>query len=214
MKIIIPTREGSKGFPFKNRLLFKNTTSIIPINRCIDTYVTTDDVEIKKMAKNNGFNVIDRSDILSSDDVSIKEVMKDVVNIAEIKDYEIILMLYLTYPQRKWSDIEDAMNFFAINEAESLLCRKEINWTPYLILKEEDNHRGSQLFKHNLYRRQDYDKCFELSHFISIFRVRSINKLNNNLYNKDTIFMKIPSETIDVDYEKDLKEYNDTLRNK
>ncbi len=34
------------------------------------------------------------------------------------------MMLYLTYPERTWTDIEAALNFFIENDAKSLLCRE------------------------------------------------------------------------------------------
>ena len=41
---------------------------------------------------------------------------------------------------------------------------------------------GKQLVKHNLYRRQDYPKCFRICHMVSIFKSNQLKNLNNNLY--------------------------------
>jgi CMP-N-acetylneuraminic acid synthetase len=76
----------------------------------------------------------------------------------------------------------------------------------------KDGIGGKQVIKHNLYRRQDYPECFEISHYISIFNKNIIHNLNNNLYNKDTVYFSI-DETIDVDTEKDLKNYNEKNKN-
>ncbi len=113
-------------------------------------------------------------------------------------------MLYLTYPERKWQDVLKAYQWFKHNKALSLLCREEIDTSPYLFLKEEDENKGSQLFTHNYYRRQDYPKCFKICHMISIFKTNEIKNLNNNLYNKDTFYYKI-SKVIDIDTEQDFK---------
>jgi CMP-N-acetylneuraminic acid synthetase len=75
------------------------------------------------------------------------------------------------------------------------------------MLKSEPGNRGSQLFYHNLYRRQDYPECFEISHFISIFNSNELNRLNNNLYNNDTYFMEISKNAIDVVEQKDLDRF-------
>ena len=117
-------------------------------------------------------------------------------------------MLYLTYPERTWTDIEAALNFFIDNKAKSLLCRVEPKSHPYLCMFSEDGNKGKQIVEHNLYRRQDYPECFELSHFICIFRANELEKLNKNLYNKDTIFYKI-KRPVDVDTKEDLKRYYD-----
>jgi CMP-N-acetylneuraminic acid synthetase len=71
---------------------------------------------------------------------------------------------------------------------------------------EVDNMRGKQLIPHNLYRRQDYPKVFEISHFISIFMGFELDNLNSNLYNNDTIFYPIDN-IIDVDTQKDLDSF-------
>ena len=202
MKIIIPARKGSKGLPFKNRKLFKYTADIVPDNLKKYTYVNTDDNAIANMANQYGFNVIFREDELSLDTTSTKEVIVDMKD--QFGSSDIFIMLYLTYPERTWEDVMKAYEMFCNMNANSLLCKKEITTSPYLILKEESYGRGSQLFNHDLYRRQDYPTCFEISHYISIFGYWEINNLNNNMYNIDTIYMDIPNDTIDVDTQKDL----------
>ena len=72
----------------------------------------------------------------------------------------------------------------------------------------EDGLKGKQLTPHDLYRRQDYPKCFELSHFVSIFKVGELNKLNNNMYNDKTIFYKVRN-IVDVDTLEDLNKFYD-----
>ena len=70
------------------------------------------------------------------------------------------------------------------------------------------DHKGKQIVKHDLYRRQDYPQCFEMRHFVVIFDVNEIKKLNKNLYNEKTTFYEIDNDDIDVDYEEDLKKLN------
>ena len=206
MKIVIPARKGSKGLPFKNRKLFRYTADIIPNEYSHLVYVVTDDDEISKYAKSYSFNVVNRPEDISQDTTSTKEVMEYCVSLISEHPSETIVMLYLTYPQRKWKHVIDSINEYNNSNSESLLCKLEISNSPYLMLKEEDNSKGSQLFKHDLFRRQDYPKCFEISHYISIFKSKSRNKLNSNMYNEDTIFFKIPSSVIDVDTQKDIDE--------
>ena len=213
MKIIIPARFGSKGFPLKNRELFKWTADIIPKNRVEDVWVTTDDPVIKLTAGEYGFKVIDRPEDLAGDTASTRDVMLHAVEEIGCSTYDIITMLYLTYPQRTWQNVIDAHRFFIkhldMGVTKSLLCRKEIETSPYLYLEETGAKGifGRQLKKHDLYRRQDYPKCFEISHFISIFTAGELYNLNNNLYNRSTIFYQIPN-VVDVDYLSDLKKIN------
>ena len=204
MKIIIPARMGSKGLPFKNRKLLRYTLDMIPAK--YEVALVSDDEEIQRLAVNYpNVIIMNRPAELSTDVASTKDVVSWTINKLKWSS-ETIIMLYLTYPQRKWEHVKSALHRFLSTDAESMLCKKEIEWTPFLVLKEEHDHKGSQLFHHDLYRRQDYPKCFEVSHYISIFRGYAINKLNNNLYNNDTIYFPIDS-VIDVDEQKDLNKF-------
>lgn len=207
MIIVIPAREGSKGVPFKNRMLFDFTADIIPEHLKSSTYILSDDIEIIQKGRDRGFNITPRPALLSKDSTSTKETMEYFIKYVSLKNKieDTVVMLYLTYPERTWDEVEKAIEFMNKRKATSLLCKKEININPYLILKEEDEDKGSQLFQHDIYRRQDAEPCFELSHYISIFNTSVINSLNNNMYNNDTVFMPISSNTIDVDTEKDLE---------
>ena len=209
MKIIIPARKGSKGLPFKNRKLFKYTADTIPITMYDSVYVATDDHEIAKLAESYDFNVLPRPKKVSNDSASTKALMEYAIDNIELdNEDDTIIMLYLTYPERSWSEVEAAVSEFTRSGSKSLLCKKEISTSPFLVLKEEKNGKGSQLFYHDLYRRQDYPKCFEISHYISIFRVSSLFELNNNMYNSDTFFLKIEKDVIDIDTKKDLNKLN------
>ena len=120
-------------------------------------------------------------------------------------------MLYLTYPERTYQDVIEAVDFYESNKAKSMLCSKEIKTSPFLMMYKE-GYRGKQIVKHNLYRRQDYPECFEISHFISIFSLQELKKLNKNLYNEDTLFFPI-KEKIDIDTPIDLGKYEKQNKN-
>lgn len=206
MKIIIPARKGSKGVPLKNRKLFKYTANIIPDEMKNSTYVVTDDERIKEMAVDYKFNILDRTPEVSSDKASSKDIMKYTIDSLGMSN-ETILMLYLTYPLRKWKDVQRAFISFDSLNLDSLLCKHPLDISPFLMLREEKDNRGSQLFNHDLYRRQDYPECFELSHYICLFKSNVINNLNNNLYNNDTYFLPMNKKVIDVDTLEDLEEF-------
>jgi len=118
-------------------------------------------------------------------------------------DDEPVLMLYLTYPQREWRDVERAVNLFQHNQLSSLLCKKQVKQSPYLMMFDVGAGKGVQVIKHDFSRRQDYRKCFEISHYISIILPSALVKLNTNLYNSETYFMDV-DDVLDVDTQKDL----------
>jgi CMP-N-acetylneuraminic acid synthetase len=200
---IIPAREGSKGFRHKNRVLIYSTTKQLK-RLFLDTYISTDDPEIIDTYKQTHINVIVRPPELAQDETSMKDVLLHAVSEIKPSDDTLMVVLYPTYPQRTRMNIAEAINFFETNNCKSLLCRKKYNGTsPYLMMFPIENGKGTQVIKHNLYRRQDYPEVFEISHFIIIMRVGELNNLNNNLYNEDTVFYTI-EDVVDVDTEHDF----------
>lgn len=202
---VIPARYGSKGFPEKNRILF---------HYCADTMrpdlfknekkviVTTDDIIVQDKARQYGYDIIERNSKLCTDESSMKDVLLDVIDKKNMNDLDIIVLLYLTYPGRTWKDIDNAVEYFLLLSANSLLCKKRPQSDPHLCMYEHDRLFGRQVIKHNLHRRQDYKKTFEISHFIGVFYAGEVSKLNNNLYNDETVFMPI-RDVIDIDTEHD-----------
>jgi len=212
--IFIPARKGSKGLPFKNRLLLQYTLQAIPDEFKENIIVSTDDEKIINICEKHEIKFDKRDTIFAEDDTSMKDVLLNFKKLhPKLKEAQEIIMLYLTYPQRKWEDVIKAYNFFTVNKTKSLLCKKNINTHPYLMLVDNKNNTGRQLVKHDLYRRQEYPNVFELSHYIAIMIVGEIKNLNKNLYNKDTQFFQI-EDKIDVDTIDDLKKFNPDLGKK
>ena len=203
-KIIIPARKGSKGLPRKNLTLLEYTLKKIPKDVLKDTIISTDDQDIIQVvnSKYPDCKVHLRSKKSACDTASTKECLQEVIDDFSLKGD--VVMLYLTYPEREWHEVEKAYNWFINNEAESLLCREPIDSHPYLYMYELANNRGEQLVKHELYRRQDYPKCFKICHMISIFSVKEFKFLNKNLYNHKTLYYKIDS-ALDVDTLQDFR---------
>ena len=165
IKYVIPARKNSKGLPFKNRKLISHTLQKFPKEILNNVILTTDDEILLNIGLDYGVNCVNRDPNLALDETSTKDVMIDLKNRGVIDNSDTVIMLYLTYPERTWLDINKAITFFNENSGKSLLCKKEINSThPYLYLLDIDGIRGKQLTPHNLYRRQDYPKVFELSH--------------------------------------------------
>lgn len=200
---------GSKGLPNKNRILFESTASIIPSDKKDDVWVTTDDPVIEGMARDWGFNVIERPEALATDEASMRDVIHHAIN--EMADSnDVITVLYLTYPSRSWEDVVSAMEFFSeflqFGIADSLLCKKDVKVHPYLHMYEHGvgGLFGRQIIPHDLCRRQEYPPCFEISHFIVILRASAIMTMNRNMYHDKTVFFKI-DDPIDVDTKEHLE---------
>ena len=202
MKLLIPARKNSKGIPYKNRMLFEHTARIIPDEYKQITYVFSDDKVVNSYADEYGFSRFNRHDSSAQDESTTKDMMLDFCS--NLEEDESIVMLYLTYPNRKWSDVSRAIDIFDSEGLSSLLCRQKLKQSPYLMMFELEDGRGEQIIKHNFSRRQDYRKCFEISHCISIINKSELQNLNNDLYNQDTYFMEIEDQ-LDIDFPEDIK---------
>ena len=203
---VIPARRGSKEFPFKNRKLFKYTADIIPKSLKSRVIVSSDDEEILNMSASYNFKTLKRKESLSNDTANTRDVLIDVVENFKIPEEDFVVLLYLVYPDRKWLDIKRGMNFIEEKKASALLCRKEIELTPYLMMFEEENSGGTKVINHDLSRRQDYRKCFSLSHYVAIFKSKELYSLDTNLWNRDTIFLSIDS-WVDIDTRENLDDF-------
>lgn len=209
---VIPARRGSKGLPLKNRELLKYTLDIIPPELRSQVVVSSDDEYIIKEARSRRFLVNIRPSEFAQDNTSMLDVMKYINTYTYNAHFKTIILLYLTYPERTWKDVIDAYNFYKLYGGKSLLCKKEPDVSPYLMMHERNKIYGEQIIKHDLYRRQDYPETFEISHYISIFNKREIHYLNNNLYNERTIFFPI-GNVVDIDTKKDLEKFEKHEKN-
>ncbi|UCF13181.1 MAG: hypothetical protein JSW06_02710 [Thermoplasmatales archaeon] len=211
IKYIIPARRNSKGFPFKNRKLFKYTLNNIPHNCHHNVIVTTDDEEIIKICKTYGLKHIYRPEHLACDEANTRDVLIHAIESVGMGKDDIVCMLYLTYPQRTWEFVTEFLDCFIHQKAKSMLCGMDPLTHPYLCMYEFEG--GSmQVVHHDLYRRQDYPPVFEISHFCFASYVSELYHLNKNLYNERTLFYNI-ERPIDIDYEKEFKEYEDSISN-
>lgn len=200
--IVIPARKGSKGIPHKNRDLIEYTLHIIPPNYKDKVYIYTNDEAIQNRYRGK-YNIIDRSESVSKDETSTKETLTELFKVMK-KNNGNCIMLYTVYPERTWSEVENIYHFYIKNNGNSLLCSKKYNDVhPYLLIKK-NGIKGDQLIQHNLYRRQDYPEVFQISHYVTIFEINNLKNLNENLYNKETIYFEMQNNIIDIDTDRDV----------
>jgi len=203
VKIVIPARRGSKGFPFKNRKLLQYTLNSIPKKYRKMVWITTDDEKIIDKCRGD-YNVVVRPKSLAQDNTPIWNSMFHlIISNKSFKKDDIIIMLYLTYPDRKWKLVLKALKFFKKHKAKSLLCKIKVDSHPYLMMYE-NGINGRMIVSHNKFRRQDYPEVFELSHCVCIFKVSEIQNLGRNLWNNNTVYFPIKRHR-DVDYKNQYK---------
>jgi len=207
--LVIPARKGSKGLKNKNRLLLDKTLDIIPKEYSSNVVVTSDDEWIIEKAKSEGYATQFRSQENSTDSASTRDVLIETAKLGNFKNDDKIILLYLTFPNRIFSDVENSIKFFEESNARSMLCSAEPETHPFLCLYSKDGNLGEQVVKHNMCRRQEYPKVFMVSHYVGIFEVSELKYLNRNMYNDNTVFYSIDMP-LDVDTKDD---YNKIEKN-
>ena len=129
MKIIsiIPARGGSKGISKKNIKKFLNLPLVThSINysktskKIINTYVTTDDPEIKKISEESGAQVIIRPKNISGDTATTESAINHALLNIDVEP-DIIILLQPTSPFRPYGSLDKAIDHFTINQYDSLL---------------------------------------------------------------------------------------------
>ncbi|MEC6747676.1 glycosyltransferase [Marinilactibacillus sp. XAAS-LB27] len=116
---VIPARGGSKGIPRKNvrflagiPLIGYAINNALNSSYSIDVCVSTDDVEIERVALNNGAEVIKRSETLSSDAVTLDPVIYDAykkMSESKNKTYDYVVTLQATSPLLTVDVLDEAL---------------------------------------------------------------------------------------------------------
>jgi CMP-N-acetylneuraminic acid synthetase len=125
---IIPARKGSKRLPRKNIRLLDGLPLIVHsinyakansgiIDRII---VSTDDEEVKRIAKAEGVEVIERPQILAQDLTPTIDVLRDVLNNIDEK-FDDVILLQPTNPLRPKNLISRAYKEYREGKFQSLM---------------------------------------------------------------------------------------------
>lgn len=224
MIAIIPARGGSKGLPGKNvkdlngkPLIAYTIEAALKAKSITSVIVSTDDLEIAEVSKKCGAQVpFMRPSYLATDDskaidaylFTIDELIKG--GVTEIDE---ICILLPTCPLRSSTDIDDAINLFKFNNADSVISyTKEahpITWHQYI----ENDGKLNPIFEAlQIDNRQAYRPSYYPNGAIYIFK--SFLLRNNKYYSDNSYAYIMPRErSVDIDTFEDF-EYAKYLLNR
>lgn len=211
---IIPARGGSKGVPNKNikilagkPLIYYTIKAALEVADSSDICVSTDSIEIKKVAEDNGvFVPFLRPDSLATDFASSEDVILHALEFYKNigVNYDYVVMLQPTSPLREGRHIKEAI--YLIKEGVELIVSvKETDSNPYYVLFEEDNQGVLKKAKEGVFtRRQDCPIVYELNGAIYIIKVdKLLKKGYQNL--KKVKYLMSAEHSIDIDNLLDFK---------
>ncbi len=214
---IIPARGGSKRLPNKNILsldgipLLAHSILYAQANSEIidDVYVTTNDLEIKKIALQYGAKVIDRPENLSGDLEPTVSALKHVVE--TIDEVENIILLQPTNPLRPKKLLNEAFELYSKNKCESLFT---VSQNYHKFGKILDNK--FQPFNYEIGQRsQDLEPLFFENGLLYITKAKTV--LENKIITEDAFPYLVNHIFANVDIDKkddfDYAEYLIKLQN-
>ncbi len=214
---IIPARGGSKGVPRKNikllngKPLMQYTIDVAQQANGVDrVFFSSEDDEMIEAATSMGVDVpFKRPDQLASDSAGTLEVLQHVVKeLAKNGDqYDAVCLLQVTYPFRKSSDIENAIEKFSNGNYDSLISVKEVphEFNPHWVF--EENQQGGLSIatgeKQIIKRRQELPPAFIRDGSIYITSIKILME-ENSLYGDSIGFVKSdPERYVNIDTMKD-----------
>lgn len=224
---VIPARGGSKGLTNKNiRLLGQSALIEYSIQAALhsryvqEVVVTTDNLKIAEVAKQAGASVpFLRPGELSTDTARSIDAVKHAVKFYEKemnRFFRYIILLQPTSPLRLSQDIDQAVELFMENNADSLQSVVEVDIHPYLLRTMNQGRLNPYLTNQDQHkRRQDLDSVYALNGAIYIVK-RDVLMCDDTLVGKNNYGYVMPKDrSVDIDDEADLKlaEFYISLRN-
>ena len=220
MKIIafVPARGGSQGIKKKNLILLNKKPlikytleTIKKIRKLVYPFISTDNLEILRYCKSQGFKMSYlRPKSLSRNKSNVVDAFLhgvDWINKNKKIKFDTVLLLQPTSPLREISEIKKAIKIFKNKRLESLASVIKMRESPFECI-EKKNNKWIYLKKplKNTFRRQQFNKNF---YFIDgSFYIAKIDfiKRNKTFFNNKITQPFILDRTwpIDIDEKDDL----------
>lgn len=208
MKIVslIPARGGSKRLPRKNikklcgRPLIDYAIKASLNSNVDETWISTEDEEIKHVALQCGAQVIDRPREFASDTATQEEVM---THFTKHVDYDIIALIEPTYPLIQTRDINMSLDKFIKTKCDSLLTLENKKFFIWKLLNEKET-MSINYNPENRPRYQDFEGVYVEEGGIYITTKENFLKSKCRINGKIGYYV-LEHPSIDVDNENDLK---------
>lgn len=218
---IILARGGSKRIPHKNIVSFCGkpllawTIKQVKKSRQVKAvYVSTDNTEIKNIAKKYGAIVIDRPEAISGDYATSEDALKHAIS--KIKEdtnkkIDFIVFLQPTSPLRETKDIDNAIQTIIKERADSLFSSGKLG--DFYIWKDYNGKLESLNYNYKSRKRsQEFGEQFVENGSIYVFKPEILFSNNNRLGGKIAVSIMDLWKSFEIDKREDLKFCEDIFR--
>jgi CMP-N-acetylneuraminic acid synthetase len=214
---LIPARSGSKGIKFKNLALLQNRplltyriTAALRSKIIDDVWVSSDDIEIIRVAEASGVKTLLRPFELASDTASATVVVEHFISALSgevLVNDVIIVYLQPTSPLRSEIHIDTALHQMYTSGLPSLISVVKADKSPYKAFKLNTQNVMESLFDEHLSnaRRQDLPECYYPNGAIYAFRSSLFIAHGGFPSNGSLPFIMNSNESIDIDTIEDLE---------
>lgn len=222
MIVLIPARGGSKGLPNKNikklcgkELIAYTIEEALKSKFVTEVYVSTDCQKIKEVAERYGALVpFLRPDYLASDTsvaIDTYNHFIDYYSTTNDKPLDNLVVLLPTSPLRTTKNIDQAVELFISNNAESVVsyCKEHhpISWHKYI-----DGNNRIINFKTELKNRQEEEVSYYPNGSIFIFKTHILKQMRYYT-EKSYAYVMERRNSVDIDTIEDF-EYAEFLLSK
>jgi CMP-N-acetylneuraminic acid synthetase len=202
-------RGGSKGLPRKNVLslggipLVAHSIEVAKQLENVDRiFVSTDDDEIKSIARKFGAEVIDRPEELARDNAPEIEAWRHAVTYLKDKgeDFDVFLSLPATSPLRDQSDVRACLEALD-DETDVVITVTPASRSPYfnMVLRENDGRCRIMTPSSGYVRRQDVPHAFDITTVAYAVKTEFILH-HSNLFDGEVKSIVVPKErAVDID---------------
>ncbi|MDI6785191.1 MAG: acylneuraminate cytidylyltransferase family protein [bacterium] len=228
---VIPARGKSKRVPNKNiRMLLKRPLIAYTIEKakeskiCKRVVVSTNDLEIAKVAREYNVDVVMRPDDLSQDTSPIDDALRHVVRFYNQKENfmaDIVVLLQANNPIRRKGEIDKVIKrLIEIDDATAVVTGYLVDQRPewMKIVASKTGRIEPFMEPTNLYRKQDLPELYLIDGSVLAVRAQTLMEtekirtahafLGSNVY----IIVHDAKYSIEIDEEKDFEQAEYYLR--
>lgn len=211
MLAVIPARAGSRGIPHKNMVdlcgkpLIQWTLDAVYGSLYVDRIVvTTDDPQVRKLALDQGLDVIDRPPEIADDAASAAQVIAHVLR--QDPPEEVVLYLQPTSPLREAGDLDSALELLVASSAEGIVAVTVVSEHPEWMYRigANDFLLNPVLTTPRANRRQDLPKSVRLNGAIYCAPAELLRP-DGDIFRLRLAGYEMPRErSVDIDFPSDL----------